>query len=374
MRRLVVCLDGTWANPENLKETSEGYEVFKPSNVLKLFRAVKARDDDGVDQISFYDEGVGGVTGGIWGAGFEKNVTDAYRFLVANYIPGDELFVFGFSRGAAEARSLCRFIAWVGGILEKSDAYFIPECFDGYRASQAKAGAAAKLFAEIRSRERTTIGEPRGADVRFLGVFDTVLALGSRLKVILFRPNQTTVKYLAFHVGTSPPAIVRCARQALAIDEKRKVFAPEIWQRPASELQSLQQRWFPGVHTNVGGGYGDDGVANVALHWMAGEAAACGLDLDQGFLAKYRPWFGDVRHESLKHFYKIRGPRLRDLDAAPDGNVDLDPSVLELLKRVDPDNPDDLYRPTNLFDYLARRRELWAGLPDDILRELEARA
>lgn len=375
MRRLVICLDGTWANPRNLTETEHGYSVYKPTNPLKLYRAIKPRADDGVDQISFYDEGVGAVgnawdkiTGGIWGAGFEKNVQDAYRFLVGNYLPGDHVFVFGFSRGAATSRSLCRFIDWVGGLLKKKDAYYIPELFDYYLATRARPGAVAERMAGKGRRRPIQMSAPRRAKIHFLGVFDTVLALGSRAKVLLFHPKQSTAPSLTFHVGPRPPAIVRTARQALAIDERRKDFVPEIWQGPGAPGQSLEQRWFPGVHTNVGGGYEHDGLANVALHWMADEAAAAGLDFDAPFLKKYRAWFGHDRYESLKGLYKIRGARVRDLDAGPDANLELHPSVLKLVGFDSPDRPP--YRPKNLYSYLAKHPELCVGLPDDVLRKV----
>ena len=94
-------------------------------------------------------------------------------------------------------------------------------------------------------------------------------------------------------MAARPPAIVKAARQALAIDERRKVFAPEVWKGTSAPGQSLAQRWFAGVHTNVGGGYEHDGLANTALHWMADEARAAGLDLNAPFLNVYRPWHGD---------------------------------------------------------------------------------
>jgi hypothetical protein len=212
------------------------------------------------------------------------------------------------------------------------------------------------------------MSNPHRVKIHFLGVFETVLAIGSRLKVVLFHPNQTVSAEHQFHVGERPPALVKTARQALGIDEQRKVFAPEIWKGPASSRQSLQQRWFPGVHSNVGGGYEKDGVANLALHWMTGEAAAVGLDFNQTFLGKYRQWVGDTQYNSFGKLYRLLGRRLRDLDAGSDHHLELHESVLELVKFNSDEQPP--YRPRNLLPYLAKRPVLWAGLPEDVLEEV----
>src|SRR5262245_10919225 len=137
MKRIVICLDGTWNNPERDKDEGERV-LYKPTNVLKTYRAIPLSASDGTSQVAFYLEGVGAFTGertrfgrlqswadrlfgGAFGGGFEGRVKAAYRFLVANYEPGDEIYVFGFSRGAAQAQSLVRFSEWIGGILHKED-------------------------------------------------------------------------------------------------------------------------------------------------------------------------------------------------------------------------------------------------------------
>ena len=148
-RRLVVCLDGTWNSPYDESRRDDGTKVLKPTNTLKLCRAVLPRDETGRSQIAYYDIGVGslgeypGTTnrilhsvdrflGGAWGAGFEGNVEDALHFLTLNHEEGDEVFIFGFSRGAATARAATRFIDWAGGLPQKSDAYFLPVLFRDY--------------------------------------------------------------------------------------------------------------------------------------------------------------------------------------------------------------------------------------------------
>ncbi len=381
MRRIIICLDGTWASPNTEVERGDGSKVHKPSNVLKTYRAVVPRSEDGVEQISYYDEGVGALTaqnglynkalakldallGGAWGAGFEHNIESAYSFIVGNALPDDEIFVFGFSRGAGQARSLCRFIDWMGGTLRKHDSYFIPDFFKHYIESEGKAGAG-KLFRERLIGTGKKIDPPMPVRIRFLGVYDTVLALGSRLRADFDGKEHTASPSLAFHVGERPPAIVSVARQALAIDERRTDFRPEVW-RGAHVGQSVVQQWFPGVHTSIGGGYADDGLANGALHWMIGEAKQQGLVVDDGFLRFYRPWFGDTRDESYKGFMKVRGwirglageRGDRDLRAYADvADLDVHQSAFKLLEH------DPSYRPKNLLDYMRSKPELASRLP-----------
>jgi len=384
VRRLIICLDGTWASPSNLVERGDGTEVHKPSNVLKTFRAVVPRTEDGVDQISYYDEGVGAlsaqrglrnnalakldaVLGGAWGAGFEQNIESAYTFIVGNALPDDELFVFGFSRGAGQARSLCRFIDWMGGLLHKRDAYFIPDFFKHYIAKEGKPGAAQTFMDELLATGKK-ITPPTTARIRFLGVYDTVLALGSRLRADFDKSEGTSAPALGFHVGEKPPAMVSVARQALAIDERRTDFRPEIW-RGAQAGQSVEQRWFPGVHTSIGGGYANDGLANGALRWMIDAAKEEGLVVDEEFLRFYRPWVGDTRPESLKGFMKLRNWMReikgqsgdRDLCATTDvPGLTVHESAVKLLEI------DDSYRPKNLLAFMRIRDELTPMIPPDV--------
>jgi len=274
--------------------------------------------------------------------------------------------VFGFSRGAGQARSLCRFIDWMGGTLHKRGAYFIPDFFKHYIDSEGKHGAGQALMEKLVGTGKK-IAPPMAARIRFLGVYDTVLALGSRLRADFDSEKGTAAPGLAFHVGDKPPASVSVARQALAIDERRTDFRPEIWQG-AHAGQSVEQRWFPGVHTSIGGGYADDGLANGALRWMIDAAKAEGLVVDEGFLRFYRPWFGDTRDKSYKGFMKVRGWMRglrgetgdRDLRAyANVSGLDVHESAFKLLEF------DASYRPENLLDFMRSREDLVAKIPPD---------
>lgn len=392
-RWIVICLDGTWNNAERGTEQQGGRTLFKPTNVLKVYRALLPVAPDGTTQIAYYNEGVGAFVGektrlfrlqvladrafgGGFGGGFEGRVKEAYRFLVGNYRPGDRIAVFGFSRGAAQARSLVRFIDWTGGLLEKEDEYYIPELFEAFGTSSARPGAAAEKLAEIRARSRRgddAVTDPRPVGIDFLGVWDTVLSVGSRLGADRHEGEVHSVgpRY-AHHVGAAPPPIVRVARQALAIDEARWDFRPHVWRRPASADQSLEQLWFPGVHTNVGGGRVHDGMANVALHWMAAEAREAGLRFDDEFLRIYRSWFGDDRGTGSSTFYRwldrLRGKSgrgVRPLDRGPDARLGLHPSALRLLLH------DESYRPANLLDHLAAHPQALDELDPDDRRRIE---
>lgn len=200
--------------------------------------------------------------------------------------------------------------------------------------------------------------------VRYLGLWDTVMALGSRLDAI---GEHTSVLGRTFYAGTTPARCVEHARQALAVDEKRYDFRPEIWQG-CLDGQTMEQRWFAGVHTNVGGSYGNDGLANVALHWIAKGAEDAGLAIDETFLKKYRPWVRHSLHESDTRFYRIldwwrncSGEGVRSLLGHPgQANMTVDRSVVRRMQ-ADPKDlaengdgtPATAYRPQNVIDWLA---------------------
>jgi len=200
------------------------------------------------------------------------------------------------------------------------------------------------------------LGEVVDAKVRFLGVWETVLTLGRKRN-----PR---------HLGDRPSPRVEHARQALALDERRSDFRPHIWKErsaPPCE-QSLRQRWFAGVHSNVGGGYVDDGLANEALKWMLREARDVGLDLDWEFLSHYPDHERDKLYDSRKgiwrllswlHFWQPSG--VRDPDPAALGlnadraELELHPSVIVrmTLPRKEFEFPEDYpYRPAKLLGYL----------------------
>lgn len=374
-RRLILCLDGTWNSTANEQEREDHSKVFRPTNTLKLARAILPMADR--QQLAYYDIGVGSlaqytgianrllfkadrILGGAWGAGFEGNVEDALHFLNLNYLPGDEVFIFGFSRGAATARAVTRFLEWSGGLLPKKDAYYFPFFFREYIQSHGDPQAMTRLLDATNARRTSTNRTPIHFDpitVQYLGVWDTVLSLGSRFKAT---GETTSPAGRSFHAGKAPAVCVRNARQALAIDERRFDFRPEVWseQRPG---QSMEQRWFPGVHSNIGGGLETDGLANIALHWIVEGAVAAGLRIDPDFLEHYEQHPEAKVYESYGIGFQIgdflRGRWGKGKRTIGGLNADLDPSVLTKMRM------DKSYRPDNVLQYLAGRSSLTAYEP-----------
>lgn len=390
-RRIVLCLDGTWNSTYDRKYREDGSTVLKPTNVLKLCRAVLPRDSSQREQLTYYDIGVGSLAkypglanrllsladkglGGAYGAGFEGNIEDALHFLVFNYEEGDQVYLFGFSRGAATARALTRFLDWSGGLPTKRDAYYLPELFREYIAVHGD-GTSSQAIERINQR-RTTEKRTRPLDrfrkvnVEFLGVWDTVMALGSRFQA---KELSTSTVSKSFHVGSQPARCVKHARQALAIDEERYDFRPEIWTGHAPD-QALEQRWFAGVHSNVGGGYPDDGLANLAFHWVLRGALAeeHGLEVDPAFVRIYAGFAQDRLYRSDSFLYRALEAlrrrsgggrrKLFDPTRPREANLSLAASVIHRIQ-ADPATPrfqlrGKPYRPENVLVFLASQPDL----------------
>lgn len=387
-RRIVLCLDGTWNSTANERMRDDGTKVLRPTNTLKVCRAVVPIADK--MQIAYYDIGVGSIAeypgisnrllytfdrllGGAWGAGFEGNVEDALHFLVLNYEAGDEVYIFGFSRGAATARAVTRFLDWNGGMPTKDDAYYVPLFFREYVETKGAEGGSRKLFAEINARHeregRPLIKPFRRVPVTYLGVWDTVMSLGSRFRST---GSSTSTATRNFHADRKPAAAVTHARQALAVDEKRFDFRPEVWSEVRPN-QRMEQRWFSGVHSNIGGGLKTDGLANLALHWILEGAKTNGLVLDGMYLRNFPPVAKADLYESYTAKYKILdsirfryGKGQRPIIGL---NAELDDSVLDRM-RLRPE-----YRPDNVLQFLACQPDLapFGALPDDVVREVKER-
>ncbi|MGF0116001.1 DUF2235 domain-containing protein [Promicromonospora sp. Marseille-Q5078] len=302
MKRLVLCCDGTWNHAVN----------SQVSNIEKLARSVLRSGgsaDPDVEQIVGYVAGVGArgylvdtLLGGAFGYGFTRNVVDGYRFLAMNYEPGDEVYVLGYSRGAYTARSVVGMLSQVGLLTtEAQDAGLLCEAERVYRLKpptprrvaraertaartrpgswrRRRAEAVLRLGDEVRAeKERFRAEHGIKVPVRFLGVFDTVGALGV--------PGPSRRKN-RFHDVSLAPA-VQTARQALAIDERRLTFAPCLWTVPDGDPPDrVQQVWFPGTHGDVGGGGARCGLSDLALQWMAAEMRAVGVQFDEHRLAR----------------------------------------------------------------------------------------
>ena len=291
-KRIVICADGTWGSPYRQDGSHAGL-----TNVRRMAQAVLPVTDDRTPQVVLYQSGLGTggarvdrLLGGGMGLGLATNVVDAYTFLVGNYEAGDELYLFGFSRGAYTARSLAGLIRNCG-ILRKAHAERVQEAYDRYRDRRSPdwhpSGSKAIAFREAHAwREtRRRSDDQRGQDttIRFLGVWDTVGAFG--VPSGLWR--SLTRRAHGFH-DTQLSRCVDHAYQALAVDERRAPFYPTLWDPGSPRLpgQTLLQVWFAGVHANVGGGYPDAGLSDIALDWLASHAMAHGLGLDRAIIRR----------------------------------------------------------------------------------------
>jgi hypothetical protein len=288
MKRLVLCCDGTW----NSADQESDHEPC-PTNVVRLGYRVAKRDPAGVAQIVYYDQGVGTgntidrLTGGAIGKGLDDNIYDAYRFLICNYEPGDELHFFGFSRGAFTARSVVGMLRKCGILASKHGREY-RRAIELYRDAQKPAGPG-----PIEFRTRYCSYGNAELEVRFIGVWDTVGALGIPLRGL----RWLTKNEYTFH-DTELSGAVSNACHALAVDEHRKPFEPAIWEYKPKPWQHIEQVWFCGAHSDVGGGYARERVdsgpedsprfepqlADISLDWMIARARGCGLAFDAGVL------------------------------------------------------------------------------------------
>ena len=275
-KRLIVFCDGTWNEPEQfMKRRSVDNDDLTPvTNVVKLMRAVIPQTETH-EQVTLYERGLG--TEGLWlskklgamtGWGISRNIQDAYRFLAHNFCPQDQIFLFGFSRGAYTARSLASFIDQVG-ILKPEKMHLLPRAYRKYMRSERPAEDPEwqeflKVLLGINEEEN--IPDKRELPIRFIGVWDSVGALGAPG---LLRP--LTTKYVKFH-NTALPVNVTTACQALALHELRRDFQPVFWSKKTRDQQIIQQVWFAGAHGDIGGGYPEHALSDIALMWMAARA------------------------------------------------------------------------------------------------------
>ncbi len=342
MKNLAVCCDGTWNSPE---ERAGGVPV--PTNVVRLYNALEDVDAHGTPQLKYYHPGVG-TSGGwlkrLWaggvGAGLDRNVMSAYRWLGEHYEPGDRMFILGFSRGAFTARSLGGMISLCGlldlhGLDEAETWKRVNAVYQqGYRKSVRFAGEPGWFH-------------PGGTvPIHFLGVWDTVGALGIPDDMGILDLFDSPKNY-RFH-NTALGANVVHARHAVALDEMRASFTPTLW-TGLENRPNVKQLWFPGVHCDVGGGYLQKGLSDDTLRWMMDEAAPLGLALKPAMRGQLRPDFQDVLHDSATGVFKLFRtlPRsIPPLAPAPQSD-DLHPSALE--RQASPPIAQAVYHPTALL-------------------------
>ncbi|HLA21127.1 MAG TPA: DUF2235 domain-containing protein [Pseudolabrys sp.] len=305
MANIVVCSDGTWNTPDDLDAG-----VAAPTNVVKIYNALSPTDKAGDEQKKYYHPGVG-TDGGWWnkvagggaGDGLDQHIKGAYHWLARNYRPKDKIFLFGFSRGAFTVRSLGGMIARCG-LLDLSADTLTPDkiwdavdlAFDCYRKR-----AVTPTLAKMAFHNRTGKVPPGGTtDIHFIGVWDTVGALGIPDDMALLNLLDNPKRH-SFHDAALSKS-VKHGRHAVAMDERRATFTPTFWTNV--DGRDVKQIWFPGVHSDVGGGYGRVGLSDGALAWMIDEATTTGLEFRPGAIAQIVPDVLGMLHDSVTSVFK----------------------------------------------------------------------
>jgi uncharacterized protein (DUF2235 family) len=354
-RRLAVFLDGTW----NAVESN--------TNVWRMKSLCAARSADGTEQLIYYEKGVNGFWGGIFGKGLDDVIKGAYEWLIDQYSLGDEIFVFGFSRGAYAARSLAGLITKCG-LLYPGGALGVEQIYDRYRISgdtiwelfQHPTGATS-------IEEKWLLRYSQRINIKLVGVWDTVGSLGIPFGNI---PGVSRSSFQWLHTGLRRP--IENAFHALAIDEHRRAFGPTLWDvrkpkepsapmAPPRSLESVEQRWFVGAHANVGGGYYSDLLAQIPLRWMMKKASLHGLafkhdvELDGDAAAaeitdSYREFMHQMYHRVSPLTHRPIGAVPREADDGTHTNVNetIDISVFDRWRA------NASYRPENLMAWSRR--------------------
>jgi hypothetical protein len=314
MKSLIICCDGTWNSPDQKQN-----DIPAPTNVVRLYNALAPRDAAGREQRKYYHPGVGTdgsklerLGGGAYGRGISRNIMSAYRWLADAYEPGDALFLFGFSRGAYTARSLGGFIGCCGlpdlrGLSPAEVWQRIEQAYDTvYRAEPAQRPPITWPVLPV----DPALGK---IPIQFIGVWDTVGALGIPDDLALLNLFDSPLKW-KFHDTTLGDG-VRFARHAVAIDELRESFTPTFWTDPKNNVLNdgtrVRQLWFPGVHSDVGGGYAHCGLSDIALEWMIAEATQAGLAFQPSYCVQIKPDFQGLLHDSLGGAFKALHTRPR---------------------------------------------------------------
>lgn len=268
-KRLIVLSDGTWQN-----EASETL-----TNIVKLAKSIASESDDGVQQVLYYDSGVGtggmfdAMLGGSMGVGIDVNIKQIYIWLACNYDEGDEIYMFGFSRGSYTVRSLAGFI-YNCGLLRQEEISRVHLAYEIYRSRGLGPNADNAIQFRMDHSFRPNVGDR--VRITLLACFDTVGALGIPDSAIGGKFDDG--RY-AFH-DTKLSDTIMNAIHLLSVDEERGGFKPTLMTENQSIPGQLTQLYFPGRHSGVGGGEPTEvDLSNYALTWLVGEMKRRGLAL-----------------------------------------------------------------------------------------------
>ncbi|MBE9033075.1 DUF2235 domain-containing protein [filamentous cyanobacterium LEGE 11480] len=342
-KRLIICCDGTWNK----------FDEQTPSNLRRLTQLIKPSASDGTVQSIRYQEGIGTrwydkLPGGAFGAGIDQKIQDVYQFLCLNYEPGDEIYLFGYSRGAYTVRSLGGLIDCIG-LLTPNNTGKIAAAYKIYRIPQADQRQAAA--ADFQATHQTHARVP----IALLGCWDTVGALGIPDLIPNLPIDYWVNKPYRFH-DTNLSPLIQHALHATALDEQHKVFALTPMQVPAGSPTQLRQMWFPGDHARVGLSF-SRGLADLTLDWLIRsiDDFDLGLEFDRSKVNALRPNALDATIPDLYaqrkrlsiSFLTLPGLQVREIAAAPNPANRLQafhPGVTERWCQ------DPNYRPKSLLD------------------------
>jgi hypothetical protein len=307
-KNIVLLSDGTGSS--NIRN--------RGTNIFKLYESIDFNRlaPDSSEQVAFYDDGVGSqdfkplkILGGAFGWGLARNVRNLYKRLAQAYEPGDKIFLFGFSRGAFTVRTLAALIA-NKGILDITQyptdndlELAVLRLYEDYRAQHTAIlekltyQPLMEFFFKAYSK-KPVAGTSDEVTIEFIGAWDTVDAVG-----LPFDEATDLWNYLIFRFKFINQVLhprVKKACHALSIDDERRSFHPLLWK----DDPRIEQVWFPGVHSNVGGGYPQQGLSLVALDWMMDKARAAGLQFvknDEEFV-RDRKYVHDKLYDSRSGF------------------------------------------------------------------------
>ena len=381
MKRIIILCDGTWNRADSKT----------PTNVVRLAQAMRPTDDNGIVQIPIYVQGVGtgeGVTawsrgvdkilGGALGWGLTENIVEAYRHLIFLYEPGDEIYIFGFSRGAYTARSLSGFIRSTG-IITRDNLHLIPRAIERYRTRgnddlNSRSDGSRKFRAhEMQSRVATGSKENNWRringfpevpllKIQYLGVWDSVGALGIPKHILLL--GTLNARRYEFH-DAELSSMVGSARHAIALDERRRTFEPTRWtnvddlnantEKHAESIHPYEELFFAGDHGSIGGGGDIVELSSIGLEWIMQGAALVGLAFDDGrlkeILSEQNP-HGPLRNQSkpatgIGKWVTRRKPHDRK---GPKDLSEIHPSVIARFAGEAKAQGFEPYRPKSLTD------------------------
>jgi hypothetical protein len=383
-RRHILFFDGT----RNTAKTD--------TNIYRLYKLTLDKPYKGVQQIPKYWEGLGvqraeKIRGGAFGRYLWASIMAGYRWLALNHRDGDEIYLFGFSRGAFTAMGLAGLLAWRGLPKTNVPNDTLDRHLEIYRNatqhSREKGKPGSRPLGQLQTLsddeksslpdfDKEALKRFRWVPIQFVGVFDTVRAaglevtrwVGTRLPVEVppdEHPDSRGTLALRY-TRHLPPNVVK-GFHALAVDEKRAVFHPRVWIIPIPSMteempegryagQYAEQRWFLGAHANVGGGYPGNPLDLIPLRWMQAKAEAAGIGFKEQVFVPQEAYLGDIeksydrflgRAVSWKRFLR---PVYLGQEAAKHRveNSTIDETVLRRI--VD----DKDYYPQNLKDSLAQ--------------------